>query len=133
VEPRKAAAFVGNAEQILEWAEGGCEMPRHSQNGSGGPEVQAVLDHLHRNWKKLHPKAKIDAYRIYPFVIRVRIIDPDFRGIDWVDRHHMVWKVFEGPADEIASQVLTLVLVTPGERRRDPNNLEFENPIVYPL
>jgi hypothetical protein len=108
-------------------------MPRHKQNGSVDADVQAILDLLNREWKKQHPKAKFDAYRIYPTAIRVRIIDPSFRGIDWCDRNQAVWNLFEQLPLEIASQITMVVLVTPGERKRDAVNVEFEDPIVYPL
>ncbi len=108
-------------------------MPRHMQNDPVDTDVQAILDLLNCEWKKQHPKAKFDAYRIYPSAIRVRIIDPSFQGIDWSDRNQAVWDLFEQLPLEIASQITLVVLVTPGERKRDGSNVEFEDPIVDPV
>jgi hypothetical protein len=89
----------------------------HGKNGQADAGVQAILDVL-AGWKKEHAKAQIDAYRLYPFTVRVRIIDPDFRDIDRIERHDAVWRLLDRLPEEVASDIGMLVLVTPGEKKR---------------
>lgn len=92
--------------------------------------VRMIVDVLGK-YKVLHPKARIDAYRRYAHSIRIRIIDPDFSGINRADRHNAVWRFLKEMPDDVVGQISLLVLVTPKESKVSGTNLEFENPTRY--
>src|SRR5438045_2706506 len=87
--------------------------------------AQAVIDLLRAEYGSKHPRAKIEAYRYNPASVRVRIIDPDFKGIDPIDREELVWPIIDRLPDGIISDITALVLITPTERMRTPMSLEF--------
>jgi stress-induced morphogen len=76
-----------------------------------------------------HPKAKIDVYRYNPASVRVRIIDPDFKGKDFVERDEEIWDILESELPEdVRADISVLLLITPQERKKSMMNIEFENP-----
>jgi stress-induced morphogen len=79
-------------------------------------------------YREKHPRAIIDAYRYNPACVRVRVIDPDFQGLDRIERDNLIWKVLETLPDDVQSEISMLVLVTPRERKKSGSNLEFEDP-----
>jgi hypothetical protein len=48
-------------------------------------QVQQILDIL-TEYERTHPQAQIEGRRQNPVSIRLRIIDPDFQGMDRVER-----------------------------------------------
>lgn len=91
-------------------------------------EVQQVLDVL-AEYRRTHLNAQIDACRRNPVSIRIRIIDPDFRGMSWVDREPEVWKLLEKLPEDVFANITMLLLLTPEETKNSFANMEFENPI----
>jgi len=82
---------------------------------------------------KEHPKAYVVLYRQNSASIRVRILDPDFKNIDWAERHDQVWNYFEHLSDWVQFQVSILLLLTPKEAKKSLANLDFEDPIPSEL
>jgi stress-induced morphogen len=80
-------------------------------------------------YREKHPRASVDAYRQNPASVRVRVIDPDFQGIDRVDRDSLIWTHLHTLPEDIQSEISMLVLLTPGETDSSLANLEFEHPI----
>ena len=76
-----------------------------------------------------HPSAEIELYRQNPASVRIRIIDPDFAGINRVERNDRVWKYFDAISDDEQGDISMLVLLTPDETSRSTANLEFEDPV----
>lgn len=74
-----------------------------------------------------HPGAVIETYKRYPTSIRIRVVDPDFAGLDLVEREKEIWPILRTLPDEIRSNITMLVLVAPDD---GPSlaNLEFEDP-----
>ena len=95
-------------------------------------QVQQVLDTL-AEFKDSHPKAQIDARRQNSASIRVRIIDPDFEGMDWVDREPAVWKMLKTLPEDIFTNITMLLLITPDEADSSLANIEFNDPIPSQL
>ena len=89
--------------------------------------VTSILTALEA-YRKEHPRASVDAYRRNPGSVRVRVIDPDFRTLDLVDRDSLLWTYLDVLPEETQAEISMLVLVTPGERRTSLANLEFEHP-----
>jgi stress-induced morphogen len=96
------------------------------------PDVQAVLDIL-QPYARSHPDAKIDSYRQNPGSIRVRIIDPSFRGSDLVARDDSISEILRKLPEDIQDQINILLRLTPDETKKSIGNMDFENPIRSPL
>ncbi len=91
-------------------------------------EVREIKQAL-SSYSRLHPNAKVDAYRQNSGSIRVRIIDPDFRKLDKAVRHDQIWEVLDPLSEDILSQITVLLLLTPEEVKTSFANMDFENPI----
>ena len=88
-------------------------------------QVIAVL----RKYESDHPDAVIDLYRQNSVSIRVRIMDPAFRGMSKKQRNDLVWDYLDTLADEAQGDISMLVLLDPSEREKSISNLEFEDPV----
>ena len=95
-------------------------------------EVQQILDVL-AEYQRTHKDAQIDVRRRHKFSIHIRIIDPDFSGLNRVEREPEVWKVLEKLPDEVFCDVTMLLLLPPEEVPNSLANFEFENPIPPPF
>lgn len=91
-------------------------------------QVQQVLDALGQ-YKCDHPNAQIEVRRQNSVSIRIRIVDPDFDGLDRVDREPSVWNVLETLPEEVFANITMLLLLTPDETEGSLANREFEDPI----
>jgi stress-induced morphogen len=92
-------------------------------------DVQQILQLLDREDRASHPQAKIDAYRQNSVSIRIRIIDPDFRGSNRVERDRRISQLLEHLPEPIESQITQLLLLTPEETKTSFANVEFEHPV----
>ena len=100
----------------------------NDENGQVDTQVQPVLDALAK-YKDSHPNARIDVHRQNSMSIRVRIIDPEFAGMDRVDREPPIWRLLKTLPEGIFANLTMLLLLTPEEAEASLANLEFENPI----
>lgn len=75
-----------------------------------------------------HPQAEISIYRQNSVSIRVRIIDPQFRGVSKGARHDQIWQLVEKLPEEVQQDISVLLLLTPEETKNSLMNLEFEQP-----
>jgi hypothetical protein len=75
-----------------------------------------------------HPRAEVKVKRQNPYSLRIRIIDPDFHGIDRATRDEKAWEILDDLADEILSEITMLVLLAPDESKSSLANLEFDHP-----
>jgi stress-induced morphogen len=76
-----------------------------------------------------HPHADIVLYRQNSASIRIRIVDPDFKGKDRVARNDLVWTYFEGLDERVLFHLTILLLLTPEEAAESFANRDFEHPI----
>ena len=90
-------------------------------------DVKQILDALEA-YTAHHPRAVVEAYRRNSASIRVRIVDPDFKGIDRIDREVPVWAILDTLPEEVKADISMLVLVTPPEAKKSGASLEFEDP-----
>jgi hypothetical protein len=88
-------------------------------------QIQGALE----PYREKHPRAIVDAYRYNPACVRIRVIDPDFKGMDRVDRDTLIRTFLETLPDDVQGEISMLVLVTPGERKTSLANQEFEHPV----
>ncbi len=99
--------------------------------GEPDEALQQLLEAL-REYEAAHPKSKVVAYRENEVSVRIRIIDPDFKGKNLVERDDEVWRIIERLPEETLRDVTLLLLLTPGEARTSFVNREFEKPTPYP-
>lgn len=90
-------------------------------------DVQKVLKAF-QLYRSAHPNAEISAYRYNQASIRIRVVDPDLKPLDRIERDEFVWKYLEKLPENVASQITMLVLLAPGEEGKSGSNLEFNRP-----
>jgi stress-induced morphogen len=93
-----------------------------------GPDIPEIMEAL-EPYQRSHPGARIRSYRQNSASIRIRIIDPDFQGMDRAERHDLVWDILESLSEDILSDITILLLLTPKEVKTSFANMDFENPI----
>jgi len=76
-----------------------------------------------------HPKARVEMYRRGKFILRIRIIDPDFGGMDRFERDDLVWSYLDQIPGDITQDITMLLLLTPDETSDSFANLDFEKPL----
>ena len=86
-----------------------------------------------KNYEKGNPQAQIDLYRQSPVSVRIRIVDPSFRGMDKSNRHQRAWQFLEQLPEEIQGDISMLVLLAPDELATSFGNLEFDDPVASAL
>ena len=96
--------------------------------GRSDKNLKSIIQELGK-YESEHPHANIEAYRQNSVSIRVRIIDPDFAGIEKADRHNTVWQILEKLPENVQSQISVLLLLTPAERKKSFASAEFDDPI----
>jgi hypothetical protein len=94
--------------------------------------VRRIADLLEREYLPKHPKAKMDVYRYNSACIRIRVMDPGFRGTDLADRDPPLWTILDSLPDETFTQISLLLLLTPKEAKTSGVNVEFEDPTPSP-
>ncbi|MGL4463593.1 MAG: hypothetical protein ACRDD1_22330 [Planctomycetia bacterium] len=95
-------------------------------------EMEEILNALAK-YESLHPNAEIDANRRNNVTMRVRIIDPDFKGVDRKTRHDDVWNHLEVLPEEVLSQLTMLLLITPDEKKNSIASIDFDRPATSRL
>jgi hypothetical protein len=98
-----------------------------AKNKTADADVQKVLKALHL-YQSAHQNAEVSAYRYNQASIRIRVVDPDLKTLDRIERDEFVWKYLEKLPENIVSQITMLVLLAPGEETKSGSNLEFNRP-----
>ncbi len=96
------------------------------------PVLKSIHDAL-ESYDEVHSKARIDINRQNSVAVRIRIIDPDFRGKDLVDRDSEIWDILSRLSEDVQSQITLLLLLTPQEAKKSFANVEFEHPLESQL
>jgi hypothetical protein len=89
--------------------------------------LAAIADAL-QEYERGHPRARIELYRRNRAAVRVRVIDPDFTGLDRQRRDDLIWPYLEKARSGAAGDITMLVLLTPEEAPHSIANLDFEHP-----
>jgi hypothetical protein len=98
---------------------------------NGKSQLHEHLKDLIADYKAKYPKARVDYYLKDDWV-RLRFIDPSFKGIGKFARHHRLWKYLERLPDEIVQDLSMLVAITPSERKLSGYNLKYEDELPKP-
>lgn len=88
-------------------------------------QIKTALD----PYQVSHPNAQIDVRPRYETFIGIRIIDPDFEGMDWLEREPEVWNLLEQLPDDPYTSITMVLLLTPEEAKGSGANMKFEDPI----
>jgi hypothetical protein len=100
--------------------------------GKSDPLLDTIIAEL-ENYQKNHGDAEIDIYRQNSVSVRVRIVDPDFANMNKPERNNEVWKYLEQLPDDVQSDISTLLLLTPDEKKESFANFEFDDPVPSEL
>lgn len=91
------------------------------------PYVEKILATLRDQYGVRHPKAQIEVYRYNSASIRIRIIDPGFAGINWIDREEIINPILDALPEDIQAEITVLLLITPKERKSSFMSMEFDD------
>ena len=103
-------------------------MARRDRSTTPDVQVQQILDVL-TEYERVHPLAQIEGRRQNPVSIRLRIIDPDFQGMDRITREPEIWKLLRKLPEEVFVNITMLLLLTPEEAEHSLASQEFDHPI----
>lgn len=78
------------------------------------PAVLTLAAALQR-YNEKHPAAACTIYRYNPAVIRIKIVDPIFRGQSLGARHDYAWGFFEDVPEDVLAELCVLACLAPGE------------------
>jgi stress-induced morphogen len=125
---REAKAFLcGNRNHDMgRWAV--VTMARIDRRAKPDVQVQQILDVL-TEYERSHQQAHIEGRRHNPVSIRLRIIDPDFQGMDRIAREPEIWKLLSKLPEEVFVNITMLLLLTPEEAEHSLASQEFDHPI----
>lgn len=80
-------------------------------------------------YAQAHPDAEIDVYRYDDVSVRVRIIDPAFKGVSRARREDDLWRILDKVPEESVADINVLLLLTPDETKTSIGSLDFDNPL----
>lgn len=96
----------------------------------GDATTDRVTDRVERvireTYGAKHPRADVRAYRHCDRAIRVRVLDPDFKGTDIVDRWLALEPIVEGLPDAVRRRITMVLTLTPEEGRESELSAEFD-------
>lgn len=100
--------------------------------GPSDSVIDSIKDALEM-YQAEHAQAEIDIYRQNAVSVRIRVVDPDFSGMDKADRKDKLWHYLEGLSEETQGDVSMLLALTPEEKQMSFANFEFDDPMVSRL
>lgn len=93
--------------------------------GASAPTVEAIAGAV-RRYTDAHPAAEATVYRNSNVSVRVRIVDPDFRGKSRSERHKIVWPLLYALDADTLGDRTVLLLLTPDEQDGSIANRDFQ-------
>lgn len=98
------------------------------RNKKQDPGLKQIVKALEQ-YAASHPKAEIEVYRHNIVSVRIRIIDPTFKGMSRGEREVDLWALFNELPEEVVQDVSLVILVTPAEAKKSFASMEFDDPI----
>ena len=95
--------------------------------GRSDQTTKALVKQLEK-YVAAHPGAEVDLYRQNSASVRVRVVDPAFRGKSRSERHKVVWPILRELPEEVLGELSMLVLLPPEEKDTSLVSLEFDDP-----
>ena len=96
-------------------------------NGRSDAYCEKILRLLRKTYLPEHPYAEFAVYRYNSASVHIRILDPDFAGMDIPEREDMVWKVLDELPDPVVQDISVLLLLPPEERDAYSLSTEFDD------
>lgn len=96
--------------------------------GKSDTTIQAIADLL-TEYESKHPNSEAELYRQNPAAVRIRIVDPSFRGRDRIERDEIVWNYLTKLPSDVRGDITVLLLLAPDELEDSFANQDFEDPI----
>ena len=90
--------------------------------------IMVALAEAIRPYLDAHCSAEAELFRFSPTSVRMRIIDPDFRGKSRSERHKTLWAILYPLDEDVLGELTMLLLLTPEERATSTLNRDFEGP-----
>ncbi len=103
-------------------------MTQPHKNDNPDIPMQQVLDVL-AAYTRRHAHAHIAVRRQNAVSLRIRIIDPDFQGMNRVEREPEVWQLLKTLPEDVFVDITMLLLLTPEEAEHSLANMDFDHPI----
>jgi stress-induced morphogen len=72
-------------------------------------------------------------YRHDSVSVRIRILDPNFKGKSRSQREEEIWTLLDELPEDVASEISLLLLLTPKEAEDSFASQEFDDPIPSKL
>lgn len=96
------------------------------------PLLKQIVGAL-KQYDAAHPKAQIELYRPSSASVRIRVINPEFKGQSRTEREEELWQLFGQLPEEVTSEIIGLILLTPEEKKKSLASFDFDNPIPSQL
>ncbi|HEV2973031.1 MAG TPA: hypothetical protein VGY55_23900 [Pirellulales bacterium] len=97
----------------------------HVTNDTNVGQIERAL----APYQERHPVADIKVRRENSASVRIRIIDPAFRGRGLAEREDEIWPAIEALAPDVREEITMLLLLAPEEAANSLVNTEFEHPL----
>ena len=94
----------------------GFDMSQVSRRRSKDTTLQAIREAL-KPYEASHARARVEFKRQNSVSVRVRILDPDFEGLDRAAREDRVWALLDKLPAEVRADITMLLLLTPDEAK----------------
>jgi|ERR1019366_7103250 hypothetical protein len=92
------------------------------------PVLKQVIKALEQ-YAEAHPNARIEVYRHNNVSVRIRVIDPSFKGISRGQRGDDMWAILRELPEETVADITLLIMLTPAEAKKSFASMEFDDPI----
>jgi len=76
-----------------------------------------------------HPRAEIDLYRHGKYRVRLRIVDLVFSRMTKSDRYLLIKPCLDSIDEEVLSDMIVIVMITPQERSESFSSMESDDPV----
>ncbi len=96
--------------------------------GKSDRVLKRIADEL-STYESEHPGSAAELYRQNPAAVRIRIVDPSFKGLDRIERDDIVWRYLNKLPASARGDITVVLLLTPDELETSFANEDFEHPV----
>jgi hypothetical protein len=98
------------------------------RNKKQDPGLKLIVKALEQ-YAESHPKADIEVYRHNIVSVRIRVIDPSFKGVSRGQRDVDLWALLQELPEEVVQDITLIIMLTPAEAKKSFSSMEFDDPI----
>jgi len=96
--------------------------------GKSDATIETMIEAL-AAYEAANDQTQVGLYRQNSVSVRIRIIDPSFKGLDKSQRQSKVWPYLDRLPEEVQSDISMLLLLAPDEAETSFANFEFNDPV----